>query len=249
MNKTFFILAVCFLLAIKTAHSSTVDVGVSEVLEGNMISMDVDSSSNLVKFSSEFYNMGSVPYKARIKTEIYNNTHLIFGGWNDEKDFMPGDKKMFDSYWYANAAGDYFVKIKVYFGNDIKEYKKVGFSVENIADSEDIFGIKNFRTYDNYVLFDLESSEDANNIVIIPFQYKAGWIFEQKVIENMAKDSSKYIMLNYYPSLWSPSTVKLAIASDNGKYYSEKTLEMNKITGLTGLFYYITDTIKYALFK
>ena len=249
MNKAFFILVVCFLLAVEIAYSSSVDVGVSEVLEGNMIYANVDDSSNMVRFSTEFYNTGSVPHKARIKTEVYNSTHMLFNGWSDEKDFMPGDKKMFDSYWYADSAGEYSVKIKVYFGNDIKEYKKIEFSVENVAEAEDVFDIKNFRTYEDYVLFDLESNEDVSNIVIIPSQYKSGWIFEQKAIESMAKDSSKYVMLNYYPTLWSPSSVNLAIVSDNGKYYTEKTLEMNKIGGLTGLFYYITDSIKYAFFK
>ena len=247
--KTSLILLVCFLLLIRVVYSSSIDVGVSEVLDGNVISVDYDNSSNVVEISEEFYNTGSVPYKARIKTEIFSNSELIFSGWGQENDFMPGDKKTSYIHWYASSPGEYSAKLKVYFADSIKEYKKFDFSVDSVTDSEDIFNISNFRTYDNYVLFDLKSSKDANNITIIPVKYTAGWIFEQKEIASMAENSSKYVMLNYYPSLWEPSSIELTIVADDGKYYTEKTLEMKKIGGITGLFYYIIDGIRLALFK
>ncbi len=243
------IILICFLFLIGIAYSAVIEVGVAENLKGKISSITYDNSSNLIKFSIEFYNTGSVPYKARIKIEIFNNSEVIFNGWSQEKDFMPGEKKLFDIYWYNNNTGKYFAKLKSYFGNSIKEYKKFEFSIKNSIDSEDIFEIKNFRTYDNYIIFDVQSKKDVKNIVIIPYQYTLGWIFEQKEIANISGNSSKLVVLNYYPTLWTPSNISLAIVSDNGKYYTEKTLEMKKNEGLVGFFYYIIDNIRIALFS
>ncbi|MFH0929010.1 MAG: hypothetical protein V1818_01485 [Candidatus Aenigmatarchaeota archaeon] len=248
MRNSLFIVG-CFLLLICTAYAASVEVGISEVMEGKLISLSHDNATNIVKFSAEFYNTGSVPYKTRMKTEIIKGDETVFNGWSDEKDFMPGDKRMFETYWHATTSGAYSVKLKAYFGNEIKEYKKVDFVVGSVADSEDVFAIENFRTYDDYVLFDVVSNEDVENVIIMPSGYTAGWIFEQKTIDNLTKNSSKYVMIKYKPTLWSRSAVKMSIVSDDGKYYTEESLEMKKLEGLTGLYFYITDSIKYALFK
>ena len=247
MNKTSLVFFACFLLLVKAAYSSQVEVGVSQVLDGSIIAVSYDSSSDPVNISEEFYNTGSVPYKARVKAEIFNSSDIIFSGWSSKEVFMPGDKKISDIYWYASSPGDYSAKLKVYFGDIIKEYKKIDFSVDSVPESEDVFDISNFRTYDSYVLFDVQSSRNTSNVVIIPLDYTPGWIFEQKEIPSIAENSSKYIMLSYQPSLWAPSTVKMAIVSDGGRYYTEKTLEMNKLDGLAGMFYYVVDSIRFAI--
>ncbi len=249
MKKTFLMIIICSLVLIGISHSAVIKVGIIRDIKGNISSITYDNSSNIVKFSIEFYNTGSVPYKSRIKTEIFNNSQLIFNGWSQEKDFMPGNKEIYDIYWYTNYTGKYFAKLKAYFGNEIKEYKKFGFSIDKSVTSEDIFEIKNLRTYDNYLIFDLQSKEDVKDVVIIPNEYIFGWIFEQKKIDNITKDSSKLVILNYYPTLWMSSNVTLAIVSDNGKYYTEKTLEMKKHEGLVGFFYYIVDGLRIAFFK
>jgi len=248
MRKIFLIL-ICFLFLIGIAYSAVLEVGVAEILDGNISSINYDASSNVVRFSIEFYNIGSIPYKARIKTEIFDNSDLIFSGWSQEKDFMPGDKKTFDTYWYSNCIGDYFAKLKVYFGNEIKEYKKFGFSVSEYVTPKDVFDIKYLRTYDNYIIFDVKSKEDVNNLRVIPNEYTSGWIFEQKEIGNIYGNRSKLVVLNYYPTLWKPSNVSLILVSGEGNYYTEKRVEMMKVGGLTGLFYYVIDSLRMAFFK
>jgi hypothetical protein len=247
--KRILLISVCFLFLMGVAYSAVLDVGVAETLEGNVSSLIYDSSSNLVKFSIEFYNTGSVPYKARVRTEIFNDSEMLFSGWSQEKEFMSGDKKVFDIYWYTAEKGNYLAKVKVYFGNDVKEYKKFGFSIDNIVESEDVFGIKNFRTYNDYIIFDLESSKDAENVTIIPDRYTLGWIFEQKVISKIPANTSKLVVLNYYPTVWQPSNITLDIVSDKGKYYTGETVEMSKKEGLTGLFYYVMDSLRMAFSK
>jgi len=229
MRKIFLIL-ICFLFLIGIAYSAVLEVGVAEILDGNISSINYDASSNVVRFSIEFYNIGSIPYKARIKTEIFDNSDLIFSGW-------------------SNCIGDYFAKLKVYFGNEIKEYKKFGFSVSEYVTPKDVFDIKYLRTYDNYIIFDVKSKEDVNNLRVIPNEYTSGWIFEQKEIGNIYGNRSKLVVLNYYPTLWKPSNVSLILVSGEGNYYTEKRVEMMKVGGLTGLFYYVIDSLRMAFFK
>ena len=171
------------------------------------------------------------------------------GFWQITGHFMPGDKKNFDIYWYANDIGEYFAKLKVYYGNEIREYKKFEFLISNSIESEDIFEIKDLRTYDNYIIFDVKSKEEVKDVIITPNRYTSGWIFEQKKIDKINKDGSKLVILPYYPTLWTPANVTLAIASNNGKYYSEKTIEMKKNEGLVWLFFYIVDGLRISFFK
>jgi hypothetical protein len=249
MKGTLLTILVGFLFLASIASAAVLEVGVKEKIEANLSSMTFDNSSNMVRFSFEVYNTGSVPYKARIKDDVSNSDDVVFSGWSQESDLMPGDKKDFDIYWYASSAGDYSSKVKIYFGDDVKEYKKVDLTVSDYKEPEDVFNISNFRTYDNYVVFDLSSKEDAENVVIIPQKYTPGWIFEQREIENMSQNSSKTVVLNYQPALWLPSNVSIGIASDNGKYYSERMLEMEKAGGIASLFYYIVDSLKIAFSK
>ena len=239
----------CFLIFANIASAAVLEVGVKENLETELISLTFDNSSNEVKFSTEFYNTGSVPYKARIKNEVFNGEELVFSGWSQEEDMMPGDKKTFSMYWYAGSAGDYSSKIKVYFGDEIKEYKKVDVLVMNYVEPEDVFEVSNFRTYDDYALFDVTSRVDAENVVVVPNDYIPGWIFEQAEIGNISQNSSKLAVIKYKPSLWVPSNISLEIMSDNGKYYSEKTAEMKKEEGLAGLFYYVVDSLRISFSK
>lgn len=249
MKRIALVLIICFLFLIKIVYSSLIEVGINETLKGNISSIMYDNNSNIVRFSIEFYNTGSIGYKNRIKIEISDNKDLIFNGWSQEKDMMPGEKKVFDIYWYNNITGVYSAKLKAYFGNEIVEFNNFEFSINKSLESEDNFEIRNFRTYDNYIIFDLYSKEESKNVTIIPDRYASGWIFEQKEISNISKDSSKLVVISYYPSLWTPSTVDLLIASDKGKYYTEKTIEMKKNGGLTGAFFYVVDKLRIALFS
>ncbi len=247
--KILIICIICFLILIGVVHSSIIEVGIMEEVKGKISSISYDNSTNIMKFLIEFYNTGSVPYKARIKSEIFKEDKLIFSGWTQENELMPGNKKLSDIYWFTNYTGEYFVKLKAYFGNEIKKYKKFGISINKSILSENVFEIKNLRTYDKYIIFDVQSKEDVENVIIMPNNYVSGWIFEQKKIDNITKDGSKLVLIPYYSTLWKPTNITLAIASNNGKYYTEKTIEMKKSEGLIGFFYYIIDGLRIAFFK
>lgn len=245
MKKALLILF-CSLLLIQAAHAALIEIGITEILDGDISSINYDNSSNVVDLLIEFYNTGSVPYKARIKAEIFNGDDMIFSGWAKENELMPGDKKISNIYWYSGDVGEYFAKLKVYFGNEVKEYKKFSFEVDESVVSEDVFDIENFRTYDDHIIFDVRSTEDVEDVIIIPSNYVSGWIFEQEKIGNMTENSSKLVVLDYYPTLWISSSIDLLVVSDNGRYYTEKTIELKKNEGLTWLFYYLIDSLRIA---
>jgi len=248
MKKIFLACLVCFFILVKVSYSAIIEVGVTEILDGEVTSIIYDNSSNVVKFSTEFYNTGSVGYKARIKIEVFNDSELVFVGWSKEKVLMPGGKEVFDSYWYGDR-GKYSMKVKTYFGNEIKDYKKFEVELNRDITPEDVFEIKDFRTYDNFVIFDIKSKVDTKDVVIIPSKYTYGWIFEQEKIDSMPENSSKTVIMKYYPTVWNPDNVNLTIVAERGKYYSEKTFEMKKIEGLKGLFLYLIDKLKILVFR
>jgi hypothetical protein len=246
--KKLILIAVLFILILaKIVFSSLIEVDISEDIKGEVVHEGVNISSNIVKFSTEFSNVGSIAYNARARISIYKNDKLLFNGWSQEKTLMPGDRKIFDIYWYASSPVKYDSKLRVYAGNEIFEDEKKEFQVTETLIPEDNFEIMNFRTYDNYIIFDIKSKNDAKNTIVIPYKYVPSWIFEQKTIEYMRKGSVKTVQLNFYPSLVEPTSLKLSIMAENGKYYSEKTLEMKKEQGIIRIFHSILDSLKLLL--
>lgn len=231
---------------ISVSYSSLIDVQITEILMGNLTAITYDNSSNSVKLVSEVYNTGSIGYKNRVRMEVFNDSKLIFTGWSKEKVLMPGDKKTFETYWYEQN-GVYSIKMRMYFGNEIKEVKTFDLKLDNYKQPEDVFEITGFRTYDNFIVFDVKSKMDVENVVIMPSQYRYGWVFEQESIESMSANVSKAVKINYHPTVWSPSGMSIRIVSDEGVYYSEEAFEMNRETGLMGALYYLLDSLKLAL--
>ena len=246
-KKFILLLVLCFFILVEIGFSTMIEVGVSEDIGSKIISETNNATFNVVKFSTEFYNTGSVPYSIRKRIFVYNDSYLLFSGWSQEKSLMSGDKKNFDIYWYASSSGNYKYKLRFYFGNEINESETKEFQVRDALTPEDAFEISSFRTYDDHVVFDLKSKSDAKNIIIIPYKYTPGWIFEQKTIDSMKNNTVKTVSLPYSPTVWEPATLKMMIVSDYGKYYSEKTVEMKKETGIVALFYYIWDNIRLVL--
>lgn len=247
--KILFLAVILFLLiSTKLSFSALIDVGVSEDIQGKIVHESSNVSLDAVNFSTEFYNIGSVAYTSRARIYIYDSQdNLIFNGWSQEQTLMPGDKGTFDVYWYSSTPGDYSSKLRFYFGNEILEGEKTRFQISETLAPEDVFEVSNFRTYDDHVVFDIKSKKDVTNVVIIPYKYVSGWIFEQKTIDSMKKDYTKTISLNYYPTAWMPTNLTLGIVAENGKYYSESTFKMEKGSGVVSMLYSLLDSLKLIL--
>ncbi|MEM7825064.1 MAG: hypothetical protein QXO27_03785 [Candidatus Aenigmatarchaeota archaeon] len=237
----FFIFFIIFFSQI--VNSAIVEVDIPKYLKGNISSFSYNYSLNILKFQVEFYNTGSIAYKTRVRIDILNYSQRVFTGWSEEKTLMPGDRKNFEVYWYTNSTGNFTASVRSYFANEIFEQK---FNIEksNSILPEDIFEIKNFRTYDNFVIFDIKTIKDVKNVIVIPSNFPIGWVFEQKKINSIDKNSKKIITIRYYPTVRTRENLTLTIASDEGKYYTEKSFELRKKTGILWLVYYIIDNFK-----
>jgi hypothetical protein len=247
MMKRLLSLAVCFiLLASIAAYSSSIEVGVREILKGSALSITYDNTSSAVRFSTEFYNTGSVGYKARMRLHVLYNDSVVFEGWSQEEEMSPGEKKDYNIYWDAEAPGTYSAEIRAYFGNEMIDYKKFDFNAGNTAVMGDSFAIDQFRTYDDHIVMDVRSNVNST-LVVLPSDYTNGWIFEQKDMGVLGENATKTISIHYIPTPWSPSSVNLIVMSKDGKYCSEKTFEMKREQGLVGLFFSLIDGIKLSL--
>lgn len=240
----FFILFLLFFFQI--ARSAEIEVNIPRNIEGNVSSFSYSYSLNILNFQIEFYNKGSIAYKTRIRLDIFNGSQWFFTGWSGEKSLMPGDRKNFEIYWYTNSTGNFTTKVRAYLANEIFEQK---FSIEKKTSflPKSVFEVKNFRTYDDYIIFDVRTEENVKDVVVIPADFPLGWMFEQKKVDSINNNAEKTIVLHYQPTVWVPENLKLEIASDEGKYYTEKTFELRKEMGILRLFHYIIDSIKMIL--
>jgi hypothetical protein len=242
--KKSLIIALCFLLFIGIVYASDIGVSVAETLEGEITSLLFDNRNNIIKFLPEFLNSGSIAYSGRIRIDVLKDSELISTIWSEEEAFMPGDRKNFEMYWFSDSKGVFSFKTRVYFGNEIKEYRESVFEVAESVSPEDVFKVKEFRTYDDFIVFDIYSDKDVENLIIIPYRYTPGWIFEQKKIDSMKSNETRTIRVSYKPSVWGSKEVKLLIVSNDGEYSKEEIFTLEKKTGLEGFFYYIIDSLK-----
>ena len=156
---------------------------------------------------------------------------------------MPGDRKNFEIYWYTDSVGNFTANLRAYFADEVLEKNfSIKKNVSTIAKS--VFEIKDFRTYSRFIIFDVVANRSVKDVVVIPSNFPPGWIFSQEKISSIKKDCRKTVIIHYESSVWTPENVKLEIASDEGKFYTEKVFELKKESGIRFLAYYIVDNLK-----
>jgi hypothetical protein len=225
------------------ANSTIIEVEIPQSLFGNFTSFSYDSSKDILKFWFEFYNSGSTSYKTRIRLDVLNDSKIVFTGWSDEKVLMPGDRKNFEIYWYTNSTGNFSVRVRSYFGNEIFE-RRISLEKKNSFLPEDVFEIKNFRTYDDFIVFDIKAKRNAKDVVILPSEFHLGWVFEQKKIDFLKEGEEKTVAIDYHPTVWNEGKLNLIVASDEGRYKKEERFEMKKEVGILWLVHLLTDRFK-----
>lgn len=245
MRTKILVFVFIFSLILAKANAVLIEVKIPKALKGNFTSISFDSSKNLVTFSIEFYNSGSTSYTTRLRVDVFNGSQQIFTAWSDEKKFIPGDRKSFELYWFTNLTGNFSGRVRAYFANEIIE-KNFNFEKSFSYPAENIFTVSSFRTYENAVVLELESSRDVKNVVIIPENIPLGWIFQQKKIESIERSESKTVAISYKPAVWSEEKLTLSIVGEDGKYFSQEEVELKKEAGLIGFIHYLIDLFKLA---
>lgn len=246
-----------------------VEVNVIEILRGKISAISYNSTVDKVfKATIEFYNTGSAGYKTRIRMDVFNESlneslesnllesGLVYRGWSKEISMVPGVRKNFHIYWYPyNVSGNFTAKLRAYYGGEISEFREIQLEVKDVPTPADVFEIKRFRAYDDYVKFDLKikgSSTDSiaepvtepiTNVIILPSDYPMGWIFEQTKIDRMGRNDVKLVVLPYEPSLWEPTNITINVVTEDGKYFTSRSFALEKEAGALKYIHYITDSI------
>jgi len=243
MKAKLLVFLLFFSLVLSNANAVLIEVKVPKTLKGNVTSFSYESSKNLGTFKLEFYNSGSISYTGRARIDVFNDSQTIFTAWSEEKKFMPGDRKIFELYWFTNLTGNFSGRIRMYFANEILEKT---FNLEKVYSypTENVFTISSFRTYENAVVFDLKAEKDVKNVAIIPENIPLGWIFQQKKIEEMKKGEVRTVAISYKPTVWSEENLALSIADGDGKYFAQEEVKLKKESGLLGFVHYLIDLLK-----
>lgn len=237
--KIIFILLV-FLIPLVSA--GVVNIGVKMDIRGNISAVFYNISNGVLKINPEFYNTGSVAYKARVRLNVLNSTDTIFTGWSKEETLMPGERKNFEIYGYILRTENIIAKLRVYYGQEIDQ-REMKFKVTKNDITEDVFQIKNFRTYDNFIKFQIRSNKSLNNVLIVPKNYMMGWVFEQMKIEKLDENKNIEVVIPYESDVWLSHDMNIDVFTEDGKYYSTFSFNLQKEKGLEKYVNYITDKL------
>jgi len=238
-----FITFLLIFLTLPAVFAQTIRVGVKMELKGNITAFSYNASNGILAINSEFYNSGSVPYRARARLDIVNSSDIIFTGWSKEELLMPGERKNFELFYYTDESLENITAIvRIYYGFEVAE-RKIELKLENLKTPEDIFQIKNFRTYDSYVKFQLRSNKPLRNVLVIPRNYMMGWAFEEKRIENLEANKNVEIVLPYEAPVWLPQNITIDIVTEDGNYHSAAQFLLQKEAGIMKYIHYLTDKL------
>ena len=242
MKKLLFIFFLC--LPILLASATTIKVGVKEKIGGEISFFNIKETLDLVKFEIEFYNTGSIDYKARVRVDILNNSEIIFTAWSKEVYLSPGDRKKINLYWFSNNSGNFTVRVRVYYGNEIEE-KLFKFRKNYFNQSLKNIEISPIRVYDNFLVFDIETKENVSKLIIIPDHFLTTWIIEQKEIGIKGR---KTVSVDYLPVTLKERESKIIVVSSDGKYFGERNFVFKKEVGLKYYILFLIDKIKLAFY-
>ena len=214
-----FSIILIFFLSILQAKSLVVDVNVPEILDSRISSFIIDKSNpNVVNVKVEVHNTGSLPFNSRVRLDIFGLKGLNRTVWSEEKLINPSEKKVFNLFFYSNESDYFRVKSRIYYSNEIMDYKDVTFELEKTKqETSDIFFIKKMRISKDHLKFDIKSEENGNYVISF-FGYPKSWIVEQEVISLKAGKWSP-VKVNFKPVGDLNKKLGLEIFSLDGNFY------------------------------
>jgi len=215
------------LISIPIVHSLTVDVNVPEILDSRISSFILDDSKpNIVNIKTEVHNIGSLPFNSRVRLEVIskNQTDKIL--WSDEKLINPSEKKLFNLFFYFNQSGSFRIKVRIYYSNEIMEYKDATFQLEKSIEPSDIFKIRRMRISGNYLKFEIKSEENGNFVANF-FDYPKSWIVEQKTF-SLEEDKWTPVKVKFIPAGDFNRKIGFEVFSIDGNFYNSTHFELKK---------------------
>jgi len=232
-------LSIVFVLSV--AEAADISVNIRETLDAKVTSFQY-GESDLVNFSVELYNTGGFPYLARPRIDVFQPDGSTFTSWGQEKVIRPGERSSFSLFWFTDAVGSFPARLRYYFGGEQKSVDVV-INKSYSGSAQNVFSVRDFRTYDKYVVFDVASSVDARGVVVVPQNYPPGWVFETRQIDRLTPAASRTVVLPY-SGVYVPSDIEILVASDSGNFATIVPLKMEKEKGFDRILHTVQDGLK-----
>lgn len=231
------------MFVVSVASAADISVNIKETLDAKVTAFQY-GEADLVNFSVELYNTGGFPYLARPRIDVLQPDGSVFTSWGQERAVQPGERSSFGLFWFTEAVGSFPARLRYYFGG---EQQSLEFVIDkpSSGQAQSAFSVRDFRTYDRYVVFDVASSIDARGVVIVPQNYPPGWVFETRQLDRLTPAASRTVVLPY-SGVYVPSDIEILVASDSGNYATIAPLKMEKEKGLDRIFHTVQDGLKIA---
>ena len=171
-------------------------------------------------------NIGSVSCKARMRVDFFKDSERVYTAWSKEARLEPGASELLEAYYYPNSEGNYSAHVYLYFCNSIQEINQTNFTFVPRNLTSMPIEIKRASSTEDWVEIEFVPRKNLS-LIIFPSTYPLGWQFESLKVQASANQTQK-VRINYEPQIWKPRPVKLALVSEDGKYFKEVELKLEK---------------------
>ncbi len=213
------------------------------------------------KFETSIYNVGSVGCLTRLRFDIYNasDDKLVHSCWSANIPLEAGAYDDFEAYWYPyNISGRFYSKMRIYQCHDIFEGPVSEFFVNNTVNNvtkktdwinQSILEVKKVSDSDNQLELEFKANSDLEDIIVYADEYPFGWVFENGEIKKINNNEIKYLTINFEPSIFHKSKIKLNIFDKKNNYFSslEFYLEKNNKINQKDLIIWILGIVIFLL--
>jgi len=228
-------------ILVQAACASEMDVEVTSAVNGSFRVAEFQEKGSIFSLNIGAHNTGSESYDVRVRADVVRDKRILFTGWSSRNAIIPGERKSLSLYGYKPAMPGLSLMIRVYNGNEITELGPVLLNDTKPFPSQTAFAIENFRTYDDYIRFDLIASKTLDNVVIFPKDFPGTWIFGQQRMERMEKGAIKEVRIPYETGFFSKRDLSVAVATVDGIYYQEKEFPLEREQGVMKYIHLVMD--------
>ncbi len=180
-----------------------IKVSVREKLDFMLEYFNYSKKSNLLTFQTVVYNPGSVGYKVRLRAEAFKEKERISQSWSKEVDLFPGASKTLNFHLYLPDKGNYSIRIRAYFGNEIEEVKNLTIVVNSLLNETFYINLKLWAIFPDEIMLKFKGEEA--NLLVLPYNFPSSWILEEKSI----KEWKGEIVRLKFEGLFFPAEIKL----------------------------------------
>jgi hypothetical protein len=241
MRKTFF--PIILLIFIPFVNSSNIDIEVEEIMEGKITGFFFNKTVEygLVKIKTEFTNIGSIPFNSRARMQISNKEKILYDIWTQEEELAPSERSVFEFFSFVNETGDFIIKLRIYYGGEILDYKDVAFRINQVQKTKDIFEIDRVRFSEDHIKFDIVAEDTVKDVVVIFSDAPKSWIIEQEKIDFLKKKNKEPIKVSYDPVSTSNKYLTVNLFTIDGNFLKSNRIAIKPENNIEKFFNNILD--------